>query len=198
MSTIAEFNGTQTVIRLRRHAEPWRAFAGALAGAIFLALAHISNAQPMFKVTDADGNVTFTDTPRVSCDSAVERHSVTAPNSATPTETIRTPATLSAIEESTRYDWRIVTLANSTTIPMGPGNFAVQAALNPRLAPDENLQQSLDGEPVGAPQRIANWQLTNVYRGEHRLQVVRLDESGTQLDTSVASTVYVMRPTVNR
>ena len=88
--------------------------------------------------------------------------------------------------------------ANNTTIPMEAGNFVVQAAWTPRLASGETLQLLLDGEPVGAPQRIANWQLTNVYRGEHRLQVVRLDESGRQLDTSAASTVYVMRPTVKR
>ncbi|GIS01506.1 MAG: hypothetical protein CM15mP103_00570 [Gammaproteobacteria bacterium] len=91
-----------------------------------------------------------------------------------------------------------MTPADNATIPMGPGNFAMQAALNPRLAPSETLQLLLDGDPVGAPQRIANWQLTNVYRGEHQLQVVRLDASGAQLDASPASTVYVMRPIVNR
>jgi len=142
-----------------------------------MALTHISSAQMMFKVTDGDGSVTFT---------------------ATPTETMRNPATLVAVEGSPRYDTRIVTPANDSIIPMGSRNFTVQTALNPRLTPDENLQLLLDGEPVGAPQRIANWQLTNVYRGEHRLQVVRLDESGAQRDTSAASTVYVLRPTVNR
>ena len=148
----------------------------------------------MFKATDEDGNLTFTDTPPVSGDSTIETHSLTASNSATPTETMRNPATLVAVEESPRYDTRIVTPANNSNIPMRPGNFTLQAALNPRLAPDENLQLLLDGEPVGTPQRIANWQLTNVYRGEHRLQVVRLDERGT----SAASRVYVMRPTLNR
>ncbi len=186
------------MIRLRLHAEPWRVFVGALAGAIFLALAHISSAQPMFKVTDADGNVIFAGIPPVSGDSTVETHSLAAPNSVTHTETMRTPATRGAVEESIRYDTRIVTLANSTTIPMGPGNFPVQAALNTRLAPDKNLQLLLDGEPLGAPQLIANWQLTNVYRREHRLSVVHLHESGTQLDASAANTVYVMRPAVNR
>ena len=102
------------------------------------------------------------------------------------------------VEEPIRYDTRIVTPADNASVPMGPGNFAMQAALNPRLAPSETLQLLLDGDPVGAPQRIANWQLTNVYRGEHQLQVVRLDERHAQLDASPASTVHVMRPTVNR
>ena len=88
--------------------------------------------------------------------------------------------------------------ANNTTIPMEAGNFVVQAAWTPRLTSGETLQLLLDGETVGAPQQIANWQLTNVYRGEHRLQVARPNESGTQRDTSAANTVYVLRPAVNR
>ena len=169
-----------------------------LTAAICLAPAHTSIAQPMYKVTDADGNVTFTDTPPLSSDGTIEEHSVHAPNTAKPTETTRAPAAPVEVEELIRYDTRIVTPADNATIPMGPGNFAVQAALTPRLASDETLQLLLDGDPVGAPQRIANWQLTNVYRGEHKLQVVRLDERGVQLDASLANTVYVMRPIVDR
>jgi hypothetical protein len=187
-----------TVTQVHRQTERWRTVSWLLAGAICLALTQITNAQPVYKVTDADGNITFTDTPRVSGESTVEEHAVTAPNSAKSNVTIRAAVKPVEAEEPIRYDTRIVTPADNATIPMGPGNFSVQAALNPRLAPDETLQLLLDGEPVGAPQRTANWQLTNVYRGEHRLRVVRLTESGAQLDTSARSTVYVMRPTVNR
>ena len=136
--------------RMSPQTKQWHRVSWVLTGAICLAPAHTALAQPVYKVTDTDGNVTFTDTPPLSSDSIVEEHSVHAP---------------------------IVTPAENATIPMGPGNFAVQAALSPRLASSETLQLLLDGEPVGAPQRTANWQLTNVYRGEHRLQVVRLDES---------------------
>ena len=181
--------------RLHRQAERLNAISWMLAGAVYLAPPHSLMAQPGFRVTDADGNVTFTDTPPVSGTSAIEGQSVRAPNSAKPTQTTRAPV---EVEEPTRQDTRIVARADNPTIPIEADNFVVQAAWTPRLASGETLQLLLDGEPVGAPQRIANWQLTNVYRGEHRLQVVRLDESGTQLDTSAASTVYVMRPTVNR
>lgn len=184
--------------RLSRQTEQRHTVSWMLTAAICLAPAHGSIAQPVYKVTDADGNVTFTDTPPLSSDGSIEEHSVQAPNTAKPIETTRTPAAPVEVEEPIRYDTLIVTPADNATIPMGPGNFAVQAALNPRLASDETLQLLLDGEPVGAPQRIANWQLTNVYRGEHQLQVVRLDERGVQLDASPSSTVYVMRPIVNR
>ena len=100
-------------------------------------------------------------------------------------------------EEPTRYDTRIVSPADNAAIPMGPGNFTLQSVCNPRLASGEILQLALDGEPVGAPQQAASCQLSNFYRGEHRLQVVRLDENGAQFDASAVSTVYVLRPSVN-
>ena len=184
--------------RMSPKTKQWHRVSWVLTGAICLAPAHTALAQPVYKVTDTDGNVTFTDTPPLSSDSIVEEHSVQAPNSAKPTATTRTPTASVEVEAPTLYDTRIVTPAENATIPMGPGNFAVQAALSPRLASSETLQLLLDGEPVGAPQRSANWQLTNVYRGEHRLQVVRLDESGAPVDTSAATTVFVMRPIVNR
>ena len=184
--------------RMSPQTKQWHRVSWALTGAICLAPGHTALAQPVYKVTDTDGNVTFTDTPPLSSDSIVEEHSVHAPNSAKPTVTTRTPTASVEVEAPTRYDTRIVTPAENATIPMGPGNFAVQAAFSPRLASNETLQLLLDGEPVGAPQRTASWQLTNVYRGEHRLRVVRLDESGAQLDASAASTVFVMRPIVNR
>ena len=184
--------------QLHRQAGRGLTVSWVLTAVICFAPAYITLAQPVYKVTDADGNVTFTDTPSLSSDGSIEEHSVHAANSAKPTATPRAPAEPVEVEEPIRYDTRIVTPADNATIPMGPGNFAVQAALNPRLASNETLQLLLDGEPVGAPQRIANWQLTNVYRGEHKLQVVRLHASGAQLDASPASTVYVMRPIVNR
>ena len=160
--------------------------------------AHTTLAQPVYKFTDADGNVTFTDTPPLSSGGRIEEHAVHAPNTAKPIETTRAPATPVEVEEPTRYDTRIVTPADNAIIPMGPGNFTMKAALNPRMAPSETQQLLLARDPVGAPQRIANWQLTSVYRGEHQLQVVRLGASDAQLDALPASTVYVMRPTVNR
>ena len=186
------------MIRLQRQAEPWPAISRLLAGAICLAPAPPLLAQPAYSVTDADGDVAFTDTPPLSGDSTIEERSAQALNSAQPTRTTLAPAAPADAEEPTRYDTQIVSPADKAAIPMGPGNFALQAEWNPRLASGETLQLLLDGEPVGAPQQTASWQLSNVYRGEHRLQVVRLDENGAQVDVSATSTGHVLRPTVNR
>ena len=88
--------------------------------------------------------------------------------------------------------------ADNGTIPIGSGNFASRAAWDPCLASCETPQLLLDGATAGAPRQTARWQLGNVYRGEQRLQVVRLDENGAQLDASAESTLYLLRPSVNR
>lgn len=180
--------------RLHRPAGRWHTINWVLTAAICLAQAHTTIAQQVYKVTDADGNVTFTDTPPLSSDGTVEEHSIHAPNTAKPTETTRAPAAPVKAEEPIRYDTQIVTPADNATIPMGPGNFSVQVSLSPRLEAGESLLLLMDGEPVGTPQRTPNWQLSNVYRGEHRLQVLRVDNEGAELGASDIRTVFVMRP----
>lgn len=161
-------------------------------------LGQFAAAQPVYKVTDEDGNVTFTDTPPLDSEATVEEHSLHAPNSAQPV--VSSPETIEPVEPETppQFETKIISPADNATIPMGPGNFSVQVSLSPRLEAGENLLLLMDGEPVGTPQRIPNWQLSNVYRGEHRLQVLRIDDEGAELDASDISTVFVMRPIVRQ
>lgn len=161
-------------------------------------LCQYAAAQSVYKVTDENGNVTFTDTPPLDPEATVEEHSLHAPNSAQPV--LSSPEILEPAESDSplQFETKIVSPGDNATIPMGPGNFSVQVALSPRLKAGEKLLLLLDGEPVGAPQRIPNWQLNNVYRGEHRLQVLRIDDGGAQLDESDISTVFVMRPIVSK
>ena len=169
-----------------------------LAGAICLAPVPPPLARLVQNVTDADGEVTYTDTPPLSVVRSIEEHSAQAPDSAKPTQITLAPAAPAEAKEPTRDDTRVVTLSDDGAIPMRSGNFAVLAAWNPRLASGETRHLLLDDEPVGAPRQTASWQRSNVCRGEHRLQVVRLDENGAQLGASAASTVYLLRPRVSR
>jgi hypothetical protein len=79
---------------------------------------------------------------------------------------------------------------------MGPGDFAVTAVMSPPLNSDERALLTLDGQPVGDPQRGSSWQLRNVFRGEHQLIIKRYDGQGDVVDTSEPVTVYVLRPSI--
>ena len=167
-----------------------------VAGALWLCIGADLAAQPVYKVTDEEGNVTFTDTPRDNGQVQVETQTVNPTNTAKAVSTAEPISEASERSAPVSYDTRIVTPAENATIPMGPGNFTVEASLSPAIRGDERLSLLLDGEPVGVPQRMPIWQLTNVYRGAHQLQVVRLTGTGRQLDASGQRTVYVMRPMV--
>lgn len=155
-------------------------------------------AQPVYQVTDQDGNVSFTDTPPMKDEAQVETHTVGPTNTAKPVSAGPQRVEFSKTEEPIRYHTRIVTPSDKATIPMGPGNFTVEVSVSPAMEGGDTLSLMIDGEPVGAPQRMPIWQLTNVYRGEHQLQVVRLNGAGHSLDASEQQTVYVMRPTVRQ
>jgi len=167
-------------------------------GVVGLLIGAGSAAQPVYQVTDQDGNVSFTDTPRITDGAQVETHTVGPTNTAQAVSAGPQRVEASKTEEPIRYHTRIITPADKTTVPMGPGNFTVEASVSPAIQGDDTLSLTLDGKPVGAPQRMPIWQLINVYRGEHQLQVVRLNGAGSPLDTSEQRTVYVMRPTVSR
>lgn len=175
--------------------------SSALLFAIAVCIGAVPNgfAQTVYKVTDKDGNVTFTDTPPSDQEAVVEAQTVHSPN----TSAAVTPAPIDESDDATvtepiSYETLIVSPAEAATIPMGPGNFSVDAIVRPALSQGERVVLTLDGEPVGTPQRMTTWQLTNVYRGEHRLQVVRVNAEGARVNASSERTVYVMRPIANR
>lgn len=166
--------------------------------AALLLLSQLSSAQ-IFKTTDEHGNVSYSDTPPSSGPS--EQVKLRETNSAPPPEILepRSAAPEPAADASAALDYSvtITSPANETTIPMGPGNFSVSAAVAPALGEDMLLQLLVDGTSSGAPQANASWALTNVFRGAHDVTVAVVDSKGKQLTVSGPVRVYVLRPSIN-
>ena len=155
-------------------------------------------AQTIYKVTDKDGQITYTDAAPLAEGSIVEEISVADPNTAKPVAPAAAPIGGTPPAENTATDYlTLISLpADGTTVPIGPGDFTVEAQASPALGAAERLQLTVDGTPFGIPQSSPQWQLNNIARGAHELQVMRLNESGNTIDTSNISTVYVLRPSV--
>ncbi len=152
----------------------------------------------IYKTTDKDGNVVFTDTPPDSSNSEqvdLQPTNTVAPPApvprAAPTEADAEPPE-PAVPQAT-----ITSPANETTIPMGGGNFTVTAAVEPALFGGQGLQLTIDGAPEGVVQPGATWNLMNVFRGAHDLVVHVVDRDGKTLSSSEPVRVYVMRPGLN-
>ena len=166
--------------------------------AILLLLPQLGTAQ-IYRSTDSDGNVSYSDTPPVSGPSEQvklrETNSTPAPEIVEPTPTY-TDSTAEA-DEGADYSVSIATPANETTIPMGPGNFSITASVEPALSQGDLLQLHMDGSPSGNPQSSNSWTLTNVFRGAHDLKVVVVSDKDDPLAESEPVRVYVLRPSTN-
>ncbi len=170
-------------------------------GTMALALAMLPSTEAqaqIYKYRDSNGNVVFSDKrPPGSVDDSVEEIVLPATNSTRSSDTTTpAPQADTASPENVDYQTTIIEPSDGSTIPMGPGNFVVSVSISPALAGGEQLQLIVDGSPAGAPQRSSAWELQNVYRGKHSLMVQRLSSKGDVIDRSIASTVYVLRPSI--
>jgi hypothetical protein len=152
----------------------------------------------IYRTTDEQGNVVFTDKPPATSTSS-EPVELPPTNTTPATEVRPRPKPAAPAEEPEGNDISVaITIpANETTIPMGPGNFAVNVAVEPSLGRGASLQLYMDGIPWGDPQQGNSWALSNVFRGAHDITVAVVDEQGQHLASSDPVRVYVLRPSIN-
>jgi len=164
-----------------------------------LLIAPFAGADSIYRTTDKDGNVVFTDAPPADSSSA-EPVGLQHTNTAQPPPEVpvyEEDESAEAEEEKPAYTVKITNPPNETSIPMGPGNFSVQVRIEPALKKYESMQLYLDGEPRGEPQASTIWDLTNVFRGAHDITVGVLNRERETLIMSEPVRVYVHRPSVN-
>lgn len=162
-----------------------------------LALAGLANAQ-IYKSVDANGVVTFSDTPPKSPQDKAEK--LETPSRVNSMQAI--PITSEDVgsrdggETEAERTLSIVSPMNNATIPMGAGIFDVAVEAKPELGDGESLELYLDGEKVGEAQTELSWTLTYVIRGAHTLEAKWMSEDGSILATSEPITVFVLRPSI--
>ena len=98
---------------------------------ILLLALPLTLAAQIYKTTDEHGNIVYTDTPPAS-GTSTEKIKLNPTNTAPPPPDIYRPAPDDPEQpEQINYTADIVSPANETTIPMGPGNFSVTANVSP-------------------------------------------------------------------
>ena len=152
----------------------------------------------IYKSVDANGVVTFSDTP---------------PNDAqTQVEKIQTPARVNGMQEipitpieaeqrdtgegNAERTVGIISPVDNTMIPMGAGIFDVVVDITPALGNGDSIELYLDEENMGEPGAALTWTLTYVTRGAHKLQAKWVAEDGSIVATSETITVFVLRPSI--
>lgn len=164
-------------------------------------------ATTVYRSTDAQGNVIFTDQPdrggeRVELPEVTvvpsRRQDEPAPRQAEPREE-GGEAQRSVSSPFMPYSrFRIASPEHETTLPTGSaGNVPVELAIEPELRDDHQVRLLVDGEVSQSAMHTTAFMLTNLDRGEHELQAELLDGSGQVRHRSAPVTLYVQRASAN-
>ncbi len=155
----------------------------------------------VYKVTDDEEGVVFTDRPDANPGAKVEKIEIRETNQTAPPPLMPAAprsSSRSAEDAAPAEPTVVITSpANETTIAMGPGNFAVSARVDPPLRSSETLVLLIDGQAYGAEQTGTSWYVEGAMRGPHDL-VVQRNARGTSAATSEPVRVYVLRPSIAR
>ncbi len=159
-------------------------------------LTSISDAHAaIYKTTDAEGNVVFTDVPPKDDAKSVE---ITQGNSYRPE--VATPAAedeedMAEDTPTAGYDKIAITSpAHDEALRENTGNISVSVALDPALntAAGHRLQVLVDGQIAGeAPSATVS--LQNIDRGTHSLIAQVIDANNSVLASSSAVVVHLQR-----
>ncbi|RDH46240.1 DUF4124 domain-containing protein [Zooshikella ganghwensis] len=153
----------------------------------------LTGADKIYKETDEQGNIIFTDEPKTKNPEKIDVKPVT-------TISLPKPATSSKDtsqddSESFTYDSFTITSPKNNETIRDPGNFKVTAKTSPRLKRGHKAQVFLDGASKGAKQKLLSFSLSNVERGTHTIEVKLFDSKGNEIQ-SASTTVHVKRTSI--
>jgi hypothetical protein len=159
----------------------------------------VAAAAQIYKTIDANGNVVFSDLPPAA-GTAAESVELPAANTFVPPAN-RTPGAAGfargngqeAAAAGSRYQsLRVLDPPNDAGLRDNAGNVVVTAELQPSLRPGHVLQLYLDGVLHQAAQ-VPQFQLVNVDRGTHVLELRVVDSAGHTVATSEPSVFHLQR-----
>jgi hypothetical protein len=162
----------------------------------------------IYKTVDENGNVVFTDVPPRP-DQQGEEVQLTAPSSFSPEPTGRqqqsledwlgtadNPAADDEEESASPYNMlQVASPADDEGLRDNAGNVTVTATVVPALQPDHVMQLYLDGE-LAQSGPTTTFQLSNVDRGTHNLELRIVSSRGDTLISSPASVFHLQRRSV--
>lgn len=173
--------------------------------ALGVSLGLTAQAQQIYRTTDAQGNVVFTDNPERGGE-PVELAPLTVVPSRGETGAARVVPPASEIEPARPgqpfmpYDsFRILSPAHEQAFPVGhAGNVQVELAVEPALREDHRVQLLVDGRVSQSALHATTFMLANLNPGEHVLQAELLDASGQVRHRTSPVTIYVHRAHIHR
>ncbi|MDZ7851785.1 MAG: DUF4124 domain-containing protein [Halomonas sp.] len=177
--------------------------------ALGLSVSFVAQAQNIYRSTDAQGNVVFTDNPERGGEE-VDLKPLTVVPSRGGVREGEPPAVIDGGGSSggtsagpgqpfMPYDsFTILSPRQEETLPTGAaGNVQVALGIQPNLREDHRVRLLVDGRVSQTAMHTDTFMLNNLNRGEHVLQAELLDANGAVRHRTSPVTLYVQRASVN-
>lgn len=180
-----------------------------MALAVGLSFSLAAQAQTIYRTTDAQGNVVFTDNPDRGGEQVELAPLTVVPSSGEVRRGEAAPrleasgaaaATGAPGQPFMPYDsFRILSPSHEQAFPVGAaGNVPVELGIQPELREDHRVRLLVDGQVSQTAMHTTAFMVANMNPGEHVLQAELLDGSGAVRHRSSPVTIYVHRASVNR
>lgn len=156
---------------------------------IALLLTNVSIAE-VYKTTDKDGNVVYSDSPKSGNAEKVELREI---NTVPPSPSTYTPNYSNAQPPSVNYQIDIISPRDNLIIPVGQRDLAIAVSLDQELQANHLLVYFLNGDLIEET-RMTNILVKDVPRITHQITVEVIDENGQSLGTSSPVSVSFMGP----
>ncbi|MCK8515269.1 DUF4124 domain-containing protein [Methylonatrum kenyense] len=151
----------------------------------------LSTGATIYRYVDQDGNVSFSDQPS----EGAERIEIEGSSTYTsPPRSPRRERPEQPIEEEAAPGYELVQIlspADQGTVRDNEGRVTVRAETRPPLRDGHTLALLLNGDAHGEPQRGYSFELTDIHRGEHTVQLVVVDADGQAVAESTPHVFYM-------
>ncbi|WNO60400.1 DUF4124 domain-containing protein [Rheinheimera sp. MMS21-TC3] len=141
----------------------------------------------IFVTRDAKGNLVFSDSPQLGA----EEVTLTSRPNIVPATDPNFPNTKEPKTE--QYEVSIIQPEDQGTVRDNTGSVYVSGQISPMFKRGLRVRLLVDGQSQSEPQNNTVFILRDIERGEHKLQLELLDQSGKLIATSPITTFYLHR-----
>jgi len=163
-----------------------------------------AGAASVYRTTDAQGNVVFTDQPVENAERVDLEPLTVVPSAKIDAVPARERRAEPAVSRSVGQPFmpystfQIVEPEDGQTLPTGAaGDVQVRLAIEPALREGDRVRLLVDGEISQSAMQTRAFMLNDLNRGEHTLRAELLDAQGQMRHRSAPVTLYVQRASVN-
>ena len=156
-----------------------------------------AQAVPVYRWVDESGQVNYSDRPGPGAVRIELSTDAPSPNTGRSSPRVQSPALETRPSGAAGYEsFVVIQPAPQETLWGTAGRVEVALGVSPDLQPRHRLGLYLDGVLADLETRATRFEIENVYRGEHTVQAVILDDTNKELLRSAPVTFFVQQTSI--